>query len=303
MTDVRQDLEAELSLATLEALHQVSYHEAGLILAPEKVRMVQSRLRHRLRETKTATFEGYLALIRSDAGTDERRMMISALTTNVSQFFREPHHFDILGDKILPRAQVKLKAGGRFRIWSAGCSNGQEAFSIAMHLLDHDPSLQDADFRILATDVDPKVIAFARDAVYPDRMLQGIPDHLRKRFLQPVDNAGQPAHKMTDALRQLIRFKELNLLKPWPMNHVFDAIFCRNVVIYFDSPTQDALWPRFHSVLAPDGVLFLGHSERVPAPEALGFCMSGPTAYDKSPTFDTNLPDTFKRQGKLNGTS
>ena len=143
-----QDSEPQLSLATLDALHQVSYREAGLILLPEKVRMVQSRLRYRLKETGIDTFESYLALVRTDAGARERRMMISALTTNVSHFFREPHHFDILADEVLPKVKARLKAGGRFRIWSAGCSNGQEAFSIVMHLLDKDPSLLDADFRI-----------------------------------------------------------------------------------------------------------------------------------------------------------
>nr|WP_261368233.1 protein-glutamate O-methyltransferase CheR [Pseudosulfitobacter koreense] len=290
-------------MVTLDALHQVSYSEAGLILAPEKVRMVQSRLRHRLRETNIPDFEAYLALVRSDEGAQERRMMISALTTNVSHFFREPHHFDILGTRILPLAQAKLKAGGRFRIWSAGCSNGQEAFSIAMYLLDKDPTLQDADFRILATDVDSKVISFAQAAIYPDRMTQGIPDRLRAQFLEPAEGAGQPAHKIKDTVRQVIRFKELNLLKPWPMRQEFDVVFCRNVVIYFDGVTQDSLWPRFHAALAPEGILFLGHSERVSAPERMGFSVTGPTAYDKVQAQGTGILSALKTQRTPYGTS
>ncbi|UOA27248.1 protein-glutamate O-methyltransferase CheR [Pseudosulfitobacter sp. DSM 107133] len=297
------DTEVELSLATLEALHQVSYHAAGLILAPEKARMVQSRLRFRLRETGLTTFEAYLALVRSDAGASERRMMISALTTNVSHFFREPHHFEILADEILPLAQSQIKRGGRFRIWSAGCSNGQEAFSIVMHLLDRDPSLLNADFRILATDIDPKVISFARAAIYPDRMIEGIPENLRTRFMEPTLVKGQPAHKMIDTVRHLIRFKELNLMNAWPMSHVFDAIFCRNVVIYFDGPTQESLWPRFHAALAPQGRLFLGHSERVGNPDAVGFVISGPTTYSKSQSQKSSTSSTYDKQGKTNGSS
>lgn len=295
------DTEVELSLPTLEALHQVSYHAAGLILVPEKVRMVQSRLRFRLRETGLTTFEDYLALVRSEAGAQERRMMISALTTNVSHFFREPHHFDLLADQILPLIQTQLKLGGRFRVWSAGCSNGQEAFSIAMHLLDRDPSLSNSDFRILATDIDPKVIAFARTAIYPDRMIEGIPEGFRTRFMEPTQIKGQPAHKMVDMVRQLIRFKELNLMNAWPMSHVFDAIFCRNVVIYFDAPTQESLWPRFHAALAPQGRLFLGHSERVTNPDAVGFVVSGPTTYSKLRSHKYYTSSTSEKQGKING--
>lgn len=298
-----QDSEPQLSLVTLDALHQLSYREAGLILLPEKVRMVQSRLRYRLKETDIDTFEAYLALVRSDAGAHERRMMISALTTNVSHFFREPHHFDILADEVLPKVKARLKAGGRFRIWSAGCSNGQEAFSILMHLLDKDPSLLDADFRILATDIDPKVIAFARAATYPDRMIDNVPETLRKRFMQPAELKGQPAHKMTDPLRNLVRFKELNLMSTWPMRQAFDAVFCRNVVIYFDAPTQEALWPRFHDALAPDGLLFLGHSERVSAPETVGFSVTGPTTYTKTRAQRINTLNLNARQGETHGTS
>lgn len=295
--------EPQLSLLTLDALHQVSYREAGLILLPEKVRMVQSRLRFRLKETGLDTFEAYLALVGSDAGVNERRMMISALTTNVSHFFREPHHFDILTNEVLPRAQSRLKSGGRFRIWSAGCSNGQEAFSIVMHLLDKDPSLQDKDFRILATDIDPKVIAFARSATYPERMTDNIPEDLRKRFMQPTRLKDQPAHQMADKLRNLVRFKELNLMSAWPMRQAFDAVFCRNVVIYFDAPTQDALWPRFHDALLPDGMLFLGHSERVSNPDQLGFSVTGPTTYTKIRSRKINTSILQAGQGITHGTS
>ena len=291
----------ELDLETLKAFHAVSYREAGLILAPEKIRMVQSRLRTRLRASGLPDFQSYLALITSDQGAQERRQMISALTTNVSHFFREAHHFDVLADRVLPTVQARLRDGGRFRIWSAGCSNGQEAFSILMHLLDKDPSLASKDFRVLGTDIDQKVVAFANRATYPARMIEGVPDRLRDRFMSPVNLHGQQAYTMNDALRQLVAFKELNLLASWPMRHRFDAIFCRNVVIYFDMPTQDALWPRFRNALTPEGLLFLGHSERVSKPEAMGLKVSGPTIYTVTHSASPAPAASQMTKGTVNG--
>lgn len=271
-------IQPEMSTEAFNAFAQIAYGKWGLVLVPEKRAMVASRLRHRVRACGLNGFDAYQKLVQSDAGTDELAHMISALTTNVSHFFREPHHFDLLTQEVLPRAKRALTEKGRFRIWSAGCSNGQEPYSIAMHLLDAAPELTAADFRILGTDVDPKVIRFAQTGTYDDALLRGLPDDFRKRFTTPVNGGA----RMSESVRSLITFKRLNLLDDWPMTGQFDAIFCRNVVIYFDQKTQDALWPRFHAAIAPSGMLFLGHSERIQECEHFGFSPAGATAFKKS---------------------
>ncbi|MEO0936533.1 MAG: protein-glutamate O-methyltransferase CheR [Pseudomonadota bacterium] len=270
-------IQPDMSAEAFNAFAQIAYGNWGLVLVPEKRAMVASRLRHRVRACGLNGFDAYQKLVQSDAGAGELAHMISALTTNVSHFFREPHHFDLLTQEVLPHAKRALAENGRFRIWSAGCSNGQEPYSIAMHLLDAAPELASANFRILATDVDPKVIQFAQTGTYDDALLRGVPDDFRKRFTTPMNGGAS----MSDSLRNLITFKRLNLLEDWPMTGQFDAIFCRNVVIYFDQTTQDALWPRFHAAVAPFGMLFLGHSERIQDCEKFGFRPAGATAFRK----------------------
>ncbi|WP_223274719.1 protein-glutamate O-methyltransferase CheR [Tateyamaria sp. syn59] len=207
--------------------------------------------------------------------------MISALTTNVSQFFREAQHFDMLCDALLPTFRERIRTGQRIRIWSAGCSNGQEPYSVAMHLLSLEPSLADADFRILATDIDPNVIAFAQQGKYAPAQLKGVPkSHLHGFTMAHPDDGGDRV--MSERLKTVVSFRELNLFDDWPMQFPFDAIFCRNVVIYFDQPTQERLWPRFSTRIRPGGLLFLGHSERIAEPGAHGFRSCGPTAYTKT---------------------
>ncbi|KIN61104.1 Chemotaxis protein methyltransferase [Sulfitobacter noctilucae] len=271
--------QADLDPASFRAIADLAYRESGLTLVQEKSSMIQSRLRHRLRDLGLADFAAYCSLVQSDAGQGERRNLISALTTNVSHFFRESHHFDVLRAE-LDRHLPKLRAGGQLRIWSAGCSNGQEALSAAMTLLDHVPDVARLDLRILATDIDPEVVQFARKATYPERLVRGIsPDMLKKYFDQTTEAGHEPSYIAKPVLTDVIRVNELNLLSPWPMRKRFDIIFCRNVVIYFDQRTQEKLWPSFLNALAPDGVLLLGHSERIAEPERYGFTCTGPTTY------------------------
>ncbi|WP_299147752.1 protein-glutamate O-methyltransferase [uncultured Tateyamaria sp.] len=274
---------ARLSEATFDAIAALTYRESGLKLVPEKILLVQSRLRHRLRALDISNFDHYCDLVKSRQGWDERRYMISALTTNVSHFFRESHHFDLLSKQLVPKLTDHLEAGQRIRIWSAGCSNGQEPYSIAMHLLGVEPRLADADFKILATDIDPNVIGFARRGQYDARQSAEIPDETRVRFLEPRGTGLTPI-RIPDEVKTHVVFHELNLLTDWPMKHAFDAIFCRNVVIYFDLETQRRLWPRFERALKPDGQFFLGHSERITDAAAYGFKSIGPTAYAKTGT-------------------
>lgn len=271
----------QLDLKTFRAIADLAYRESGLILPDEKHSMIQSRLRQRLRVLGLASFDDYCQLITSDGGVDERPQLISALTTNVSHFFREPHHFDLLTAQILPQAMAHLKQGQRFRIWSAGCSNGQEALSTAMTLLEFDSGTSGKDIRILGTDIDPKVIEFAREGVYPERLTAGIPANLVSKYFTAEDTGTEPSLSAKTILRDFVTFNQLNLLGPWPMKGSFDVIFCRNVVIYFDEETQNRLWPRFHKQLSPGGILMLGHSERIATPESYGFKVIGPTTYQK----------------------
>ncbi len=277
MSDRLED--SGITAESFAAIAQLAYRESGLQLSPEKTSMIQSRLRHRLRALNIADFANYSAYVCSEDGRDERRHMISALTTNVSHFFREKHHFDILGETVRRDLLPRLRAGGRVRIWSAGCSNGQEALSMAMTLLEIAPDIADLDVRILATDIDPNVVAFASEASYPERLITGIPEAMRKLYFSTEMDNGETVFRANEDLRRVITFRELNLLSDWPMKQKMDMIFCRNVVIYFDLETQNRLWPRFRQMLKPDGHLFLGHSERIGDPEKVGFVTDGPTTY------------------------
>lgn len=273
--------QASLNPQSFQAIADLAYNECGLQLVAEKTSMIQSRLRHRLKAVGAETFDAYAAYVCSDAGIKERIEMISALTTNVSHFFREKHHFDILRTEVLPAAMKTLRSGGRFRIWSAGCSNGQEPYSIAITAQELMPEIAKLDFKILATDIDPKVVEFARAGKYPHRLVGGVPESLLKKYFASTESADETVHQVTPTLQSCIAFRELNLLSRWPMTGQIDLIFCRNVVIYFDAETQNSLWPRFKQILATNGRLFLGHSERISDPPSAGFRNVGPTAYQR----------------------
>ena len=269
-----------LDPATFRAIADLAYRESGLRLVMGKAPMMQSRLHHRLAALGLANFQAYAALLESDSGIAERRQLISALTTNVSHFFREPHHFNALNALVEARMPA-LHKGDALRIWSAGCSNGQEPLSAAISLLHHFPHIAQFDVRILATDIDPKVIAFANAGIYPERLLNGLNDAQRSEHFSALrDTAIEPQFLAEPHLRALIHFKELNLLGDWPMKAQFDAVFCRNTVIYFDMATQTTLWPRLRQCLKPHGKLFLGHSERIPSPVQYGFINTDVTTYN-----------------------
>jgi len=271
----------QLSDAAFACIAGIAYREAGLTLAPAKAAMVRTRLARRLRALKLTDYDTYCTLVQDPAQRDELAAMISALTTNVSHFFREQHHFDRLSAEVLPQLRDRLATGGRIRIWSAGCSHGQEPYSIAIALAEAG-ILETADVRILATDIDPSVITHARNGIYPERMMTGLTPAVRSRYFDSLPESDEPRWRAKDGLRQRIAFRELNLLRDWPMRGPFDVIFCRNVVIYFDQPTQDRLWPRFAQALNPGGWLFLGHSERVGEAHHHLYSGRGATSYQRS---------------------
>jgi chemotaxis protein methyltransferase CheR len=277
MENVADDL--HLDSVSFRAIANLAYQESGLLLVEEKKTMIQSRLRHRLRDLGIHAFSEYCEFIYSDEGFQERQHLISALTTNVSHFFRENHHYQTLRYVFRDRLPA-LRAGGKFRIWSAGCSNGQEAVSAAITILEEYPNADMMDVRILGTDIDRQVVRFARTAQYSERFMSSVSSELRSRhFVELEKKLGSKTYMPCEKISKMIQFNELNLLHKWPMIGKFDVIFCRNVVIYFDSKTQRNLWPNFKQILSSEGILFLGHSERISEPEQFCFKIFGPTTY------------------------
>ena len=267
-----------LTRANFDMVASLLRAHAGIYLTTEKVQLVYSRLAKRLRKLGLNNFDEYCALIDSVDGAAEREEMFASLTTNVTRFFREPHHFDHLRDVVLPPLVSAAKAGKRIRIWSSACSSGEEPYSLAMVLLDALPDAARYDVRILATDIDPHIVATARAGVYRDQDVQTIPGNLRQRWLTKQKGA-TPSWRVNAEARELIAFKELNLIRDWPMKGPFDVIFCRNVVIYFEEDTQNRIWSKFQAMMTPAGRLYVGHSERV---DIAGFESDGLTVYKLS---------------------
>ncbi|MFB9887566.1 CheR family methyltransferase [Balneatrix alpica] len=232
---------------------ELVYQLSGIVLGEAKREMVYSRLARRLRQLELRSFSEYIALLEDETG-QERIAFINALTTNLTAFFRESHHFDYVVTQVIPL--LKARTGPkRVRMWSAACSTGEEAYSLAMVLAEHFDSSWDV--KVLATDLDSNVVAAAKQGSYPLARLEQLPGWARKRW---VTIEGDHL-SIRPEVRQLVTFKQLNLLGAWPMRGPFDVVFCRNVVIYFDRPTQATLFSRIADMLAPQGTLFIGHSE------------------------------------------
>ena len=230
----------------------------GIVISEKKRAFLQGRLSRRLRALGMSGFDEYTKMLAGPAGAAEQQALVNAVTTNHTSFFREPHHFEYLTRTVFPSLVNRQGRGaGRIRIWSAGCSTGEEPYTLAMTLREYGP-MAAWDCKILATDLDTNVVNRAADGLYDAERLETIPPNYRKRYVT-VEPDGRIA--MNDSLRSLISFGSLNLLEAWPMKGPFDVIFCRNVVIYFDKPTQARLFDRYADLLKPDGWLMVGHSE------------------------------------------
>lgn len=247
----------ELSENELLAISRIVYRESGINLPPGKSAMVRTRLAKRLRTLAFSSFSDYSAYLLSDEGRAEIPKLISALTTNVSHFFREMHHFDALVDLVQTRVEPN-GSGKEFRIWSAGCATGQEPVSIAIALLKTSIP-QKHRVKVLATDIDAEALGFAEAGRYPRHMWQGLSERDLAVYFDRKDQDASVRREVSD----LIHYKRLNLMDAWPMKSRFDAIFCRNVVIYFDAETKARIFRRFHSQMIAGSRLFLGHSERM----------------------------------------
>ncbi len=251
---------AKLTDSEFQSISDLIYKLAGIKLADGKKDLVYRRLAGRVNALGLGSFgEYYDFLLRDNA--DELQGFCDSLTTNFTSFFREQHHFDFLQRSFLPDLEANAgRLGNRLRIWSAGCSSGEEPYSIAITLRDHFRSIDRWDTRILATDLDTQVIETCRAGIYNDERLEKVPSAAQKRWFSP--NPGKPgSFRVKSSLQSLITFKQLNLMSPWPMKGPFDIIFCRNVIIYFDKQTQARLVDRFADLLADGGYLIIGHSE------------------------------------------
>ena len=278
-TERMVDGEFAFTASDFRKIAAMLHGDAGIALPESKATLVYSRLAKRLRALGLSSFRDYCALVSEQDGIDERQRMLSALTTNVTRFFREPHHFDHLAKQALRPLIERARAGGRVRLWSAACSTGQEAYSMAMTALTVAPDLGGLDFRILATDIDPIVVAEAAAGAYGEGAMAGLTPDQRTRWFDAETKAGETVWRANKALRQLIGFRELNLIGDWPMSGRFDAVFCRNVVIYFEDDTQERVWSRFPPHMQPGAVLYIGHSERVSGPAAEILKPDGITTY------------------------
>jgi chemotaxis protein methyltransferase CheR len=255
-----------------DQIRKMLYSHAGIKLSDRKRDMVYSRVSRRLRATGKKSFEDYLRFLNT-SGEDEWPAFVNALTTNLTSFFREPHHFPILADHLtgLPKRPIRL--------WCAAASTGEEPYTMAITAAEAFASLE-PPVHIVATDIDTNVLATADAGVYPLSRLEKLsPARLSRYFLKGKGNREGYA-KVRDELRTLISFRQLNLQDPnWPVRGPFDAIFCRNVMIYFDKPTQYRILSRFTELLEPHGLLFAGHSECLHFASDL-FRPRGKTVYD-----------------------
>ncbi|MGB5245876.1 MAG: protein-glutamate O-methyltransferase CheR [Woeseia sp.] len=275
----RSRREYSLGEAEFQELRQLILKSTGISVDESKRLLVYRRLSGRLRALELENFREYIDLL-TLGDLQEREHFFNAVTTNKTAFFREKHHFDFLAATVLPALRKNQMARHRrLRIWSAGCSSGEEAHSIAMTLAEHIPDLAGWDAKILATDLDSAMIAAARRGIYTELDGRSLTSEQLRRFFKRNGDANDPMIKVSDELRAMTTFNQLNLINDWPMKGPFDVIFCRNVFIYFDKAVQEQLIDRFAKLLPNDGYLVLGHSETLRAPQR--FKLVGKTIYRK----------------------
>ena len=242
------------------ALRELVKTHTGIHLSEQKREMVYGRLSRRLRALGLESFRAYRQLLeRGDS--DELVQFCNAITTNLTSFFREAHHFQYLREQLLAAHAGSRSGARRLRFWSAGCSSGEEPYSLAMTVHEALADARRWDIKILATDLDTEVLSRGERGVYEEERVRGLPAQRLERFFRRQGGGTCAGYAVTPELRELITFRELNLVHALPMKGPFDAIFCRNVVIYFDKDTQRALFARIARLQRPGDVLFLGHSE------------------------------------------
>lgn len=244
-----------------EDLRAIVRRETGISLADSKRELVYGRLSRRLRALGLNSFRDYRSLLGGAASTQEIVEFCNAITTNLTAFFREAHHFDYLTGEFLKPLAARPDAPRRLRIWSAGCSSGEEPYTIAMSIHESLKDLRDWDIKLLATDLDSEVIRRGKLGIYAEDRLQKMNPHLLAKYFRERRDGGARAWSIGPECKALITFRQLNLMHPLPMRGPLDVIFCRNTIIYFDKDTQRQLLARIARLQRPGDLLFLGHSE------------------------------------------
>jgi len=275
---IAENTQYELSDSDFDVISKIAYENFALNLDLSKKSMVVRRLTPRTRELGLSSLEEYAKLLsESDV---EQATLVTSLTTNLTHFFREQHHFDLMKEKWLPRLVDTAKRGGRVRLWSSACSSGQEPYSLAIEFLESCPEAAELDIKILATDIDPQILQRAEAGAYHEEEVDGLNAAIRQKYFTAPTTSGEPFFVKKE-VKKLISFGALNLPADWPFNGKFDIVFCRNVAIYFDRPTQQLLWSRIAERLPEEGLLCIGHSERLSGPAADYMVPLGQTAYMK----------------------
>ena len=249
------------------ALRSLVYQSIGVNLTDTKRSLVISRLSKRLRELNITVFGDYMNLIK--ANSDELEILFNLITTNVTKFFREEHHFNYLTNQYLPNLEQRVGSGKKaIRAWSAACSTGEEPYTLAMVLHNYFEKKKDWNIRILASDINTETLSKAESGIYTKDEVSDIPYELLTRYFKLGTGENKGLFKVKDELKKIISFKQINLTgnNPYPIGDELNFIFCRNVFIYFDRDTQSKILARFNDHLSRDGILFLGHSESIHSP-------------------------------------
>ena len=259
--------ELKLGQSQFRQFRDLIYKQTGISLADNKIEFIQNRLSKRLRANQLTSFKDYFVLLANNPDGEEMQQMINRITTNKTHFFREMHHFEYLRDTLFRRVIQEAEQGQRkkkLRIWCAASSTGEEPYSLAITVYDTFSKLRGWDTRILASDIDTSVLQKAQAAVFTMSQALEVPPETLKQHFHEVDDptTSDESIEVRSPAKELVTFRQVNLLGgDWPIHCKFDAIFCRNVLIYFDQPTQDKLMRKMSNYLAPDGNLFIGHSE------------------------------------------
>lgn len=243
-----------------DQIRKIVYDRTGINLTDAKREMVYSRLSKRLRQLGLDGFREYCAIIQEES-SNELGNFINSITTNLTSFFREKHHFEYLKQQLVPGIVKEGRPGNTIRIWSAGCSTGEEPYSLAITMTETLRNFPGWSVKILATDLDTAVLEKGRNGIYGAERVSGLSELVVKKWFSKGSGDNEGMVRVKPELRQMIMFKQLNLMGEWPVKQGVDIIFCRNVVIYFDKPTQTKLFDRFANHLGPQGFIFIGHSE------------------------------------------
>jgi chemotaxis protein methyltransferase CheR len=256
---------AKLSDEDFKRLSEFIYTEYGIKMPPAKKVMLQGRLQKRLRELNITSFKEYVDYVFSEEGQgNEVIHMIDVVSTNKTDFFREPVHFEFLSQEVVPQFVQTTDLRYPLKIWSAGCSSGEEPYTIAITLMECKEKYPGLDFHILGTDISTRILQTAIDAIYPENRIEGIPIQILKKYFLRSKDRSKPTVRLVPEIRKKVSYMRINLMEPvYPVGEIFDVIFCRNVLIYFDRPTQEKVITKLCMYLKQGGYFFLGHSESI----------------------------------------